>query len=48
MRDEDEHEDLASEEERPEPDGNAGPAEDLETDPAYSPEDPDLKKIKGG
>lgn len=25
-----------------------GPADDLETDPAYSPDDEELEKIKGG
>jgi hypothetical protein len=29
-------------------DGNAGPAEDIQNDPAYNPEDPELKGIKGG
>ena len=28
--------------------GEAGPPEDIENDPAYSPEDPALKGIKGG
>lgn len=29
-------------------DGSAGPAEDLEQDPAYNPDDEDLKSVKGG
>ncbi len=28
--------------------GSAGPAEDLESDPAYDPDDENLKGIKGG
>ncbi len=28
--------------------GSAGPAEDLEQDPAYDPDDENLKGIKGG
>jgi hypothetical protein len=34
----------------PEPDeeGLGGPAEDLEEDPAYNPDDEGLKQIKGG
>ncbi len=30
------------------PDGNVGPPEDLEDDPAYDPDDPELKRKKGG
>lgn len=29
-------------------DGNVGPPEDIEDDPAYDPEDENLKGIKGG
>jgi hypothetical protein len=28
--------------------GEAGPPEDIEKDPAYNPDDPELKGIKGG
>ncbi|HEU4803290.1 MAG TPA: hypothetical protein VFS73_08945 [Solirubrobacterales bacterium] len=28
--------------------GEVGPAEDIENDPAYSPEDEGLRQIKGG
>ena len=28
--------------------GNAGPAEDIESDPAYAPDDERLKRVKGG
>ena len=30
------------------PEGNVGPPEDLENDPAYDPDDPELKRMKGG
>lgn len=30
------------------PEGNVGPPEDLESDPAYNPDDPELKRMKGG
>ncbi len=40
--------DQGVESEPPQREGQAGPAEDLETDPAYSPDDPQLKRIKGG
>ena len=29
-------------------DGNVGPAEDIENDPAHDPDDPGLKGLKGG
>jgi hypothetical protein len=36
-------------EETPVEDGEgAGPPEDIENDPAYDPDDPNLKGIKGG
>lgn len=28
--------------------GGAGPPDDIENDPAYDPDDPELKGIKGG
>jgi hypothetical protein len=33
---------------RAEDDEGAGPAEDLERDPAYNPDDENLERIKGG
>ena len=35
-------------EDEAQPDGNVGPPEDLENDPAYDPDDPELKRMKGG
>jgi hypothetical protein len=50
----DESKSQANEDEQPtgqgggEDEANAGPPEDIENDPAYDPDDPGLKGLKGG